>query len=67
MSLYKDLSDDPLILRMARGIELVEGAVDQGTELHEGDFALVTEPAVDEPSSSTRTSVASPPTIEARP
>ncbi|MEV0545905.1 BCCT family transporter [Nocardia salmonicida] len=50
VSLYKDLSDDPLILRMDRGIELVEGAVDQGTELHEGDFALVTEPAVDEPS-----------------
>ncbi|WP_194824677.1 BCCT family transporter [Nocardia sp. XZ_19_231] len=49
VSLYKDLSDDPLILRMDRGVELVEGAVDQGTELHEGDFALVTEPAVDEP------------------
>ncbi|MFC6012311.1 BCCT family transporter [Nocardia lasii] len=49
VSLYKDLRDDPLIVRADRGIELVEGAVDQGTELHEGDFALVTEPAPEEP------------------
>ncbi|MGW5918398.1 BCCT family transporter [Nocardia fluminea] len=47
VSLYKDLRDDPLILRMDRGIELVEVAVDQGTELHEGDFALVTEASPD--------------------
>ncbi|TCJ95250.1 BCCT family transporter [Nocardia alba] len=45
VSLYKDLRDDPLIVRMDRGIELVEGAVDHGTEVHDGDFALVTEPS----------------------
>ncbi|MGW4631902.1 BCCT family transporter [Nocardia sp. NPDC004415] len=44
VSLYKDLHEDPLILRADRGIELVEVAVDKGTELHEGDFSLVTEP-----------------------
>ncbi|MEU3013032.1 BCCT family transporter [Nocardia asteroides] len=49
VSLYKDLRTDPLILRADRGIELVEIAVDKGTELHEGDFTLVTEPAEDEP------------------
>ncbi|MFE7721925.1 BCCT family transporter [Nocardia rhizosphaerihabitans] len=48
VSLYKDLREDPLILRADRGIELVEIAVDKGTELHEGDFALVTEPTDDE-------------------
>ncbi|MFD6390476.1 BCCT family transporter [Nocardia sp. NPDC060259] len=48
VSLYKDLREDPLILRADRGIELVEVAVDKGTELHEGDFALVTEPTDDE-------------------
>ncbi|MFE6921354.1 BCCT family transporter [Nocardia sp. NPDC057663] len=48
VALYKDLREDPLILRADRGIELVEIAVDKGTELHEGDFALVTEPTEDE-------------------
>ncbi|GGN68358.1 BCCT family transporter [Nocardia rhizosphaerihabitans] len=48
VSLYKDLREDPLILRADRGIELVEIAVDKGTERHEGDFALVTEPADDD-------------------
>jgi choline-glycine betaine transporter len=47
VSLYKDLREDPLILRADRGIELVEVAVDKGTEQHEGDFALVTEPTED--------------------
>ncbi|MEV0683147.1 BCCT family transporter [Nocardia sp. NPDC050378] len=47
-SLYKDLRDDPLIVRADRGAELIEIAVDKGTELHDGDFALVTEPATDE-------------------
>ncbi|MEV0078919.1 BCCT family transporter [Nocardia neocaledoniensis] len=44
VSLYKDLREDPLILRADRGIELVETAVDLGTEQHDGDFSLVTEP-----------------------
>ncbi|MET9213041.1 MULTISPECIES: BCCT family transporter [unclassified Nocardia] len=48
VSLYKDLREDPLIVRADRGIELVEIAVDKGTEQHDGDFALVTEPTEDD-------------------
>ncbi|GGK38468.1 BCCT family transporter [Nocardia camponoti] len=43
VSLYKDLREDPLILRLDRGIELVESAVDKGNAEHPGDFELVTE------------------------
>ncbi|OQS16809.1 choline transporter [Nocardia donostiensis] len=42
-SLYRDLHSDPIILREDRAVELVEGAVLQGTERHEGEFELVTE------------------------
>lgn len=44
VSLYKDLREDPIILRADRGAELVEVAVEVGTEMHDGDFTLVTEP-----------------------
>jgi choline/carnitine/betaine transport len=43
VSLYKDVSTDPMILREKRGAELVEGAVVQGQERHDSDFGLVTE------------------------
>ncbi|MFD0364795.1 BCCT family transporter [Nocardia sp. GCM10030253] len=47
VSLYKDLSSDPMILREKRGAELVEGAVVKGEERHDCDFELVTEPVGD--------------------
>ncbi|MFF0544198.1 BCCT family transporter [Nocardia thailandica] len=45
VALYKDLREDPIIVRADRGVELVETAVDTGLERHDGDFVLVTEPA----------------------
>ncbi|WP_084760904.1 BCCT family transporter [Nocardia mangyaensis] len=53
VSLYKDLREDPLILRADRGAVLVETAVDMGTEQHEGEFTLVTEPAEDQSTGAT--------------
>ncbi|MGI5220553.1 BCCT family transporter [Nocardia sp. CA-290969] len=44
VSLYRDVRRDPIIMRENLGVELVEGAVVQGTALHEGEFALVTTP-----------------------
>lgn len=44
VSLYRDVRRDPIIVRENLGVELVEGAVVQGTALHEGEFALVTTP-----------------------
>lgn len=49
VSLYRDLRTDPIILREDRAVELVEGAVMQGTERHDGEFELVTEAVVVEP------------------
>ncbi|WSV87582.1 BCCT family transporter [Nocardia sp. NBC_01009] len=47
VSLYRDVSSDPMILREKRAAELVEGAVAQGEERHNCDFELVTEPVAD--------------------
>ncbi|MEU1986016.1 BCCT family transporter [Nocardia sp. NPDC019395] len=44
VSLYRDVRTDPLIVRANLGVELVEGAVVQGVEQHEGEFQLVTTP-----------------------
>lgn len=44
VSLYRDVRRDPIVVRENLGVELVEGAVVQGTARHEGEFALVTTP-----------------------
>ena len=45
VSLYKDLQSDPVVVRQRLGQEVVEDAVVVGVEEHDGDFALVVEPA----------------------
>lgn len=44
-SLVKDLRSDPLMLRDAKGAEVLEQAVISGSEEHEGDFQLEISPA----------------------
>jgi choline/carnitine/betaine transport len=44
-SLYKDLQSDPVVVRHRLGLEAVEEAVVVGVQEHDGDFALVVEPA----------------------
>ncbi|KAA5836411.1 BCCT family transporter [Saccharopolyspora hirsuta] len=44
MALVKDLRSDPMMLRDAKGAEVLEQAVITGTEEHDGDFQLVTTP-----------------------
>ncbi|TDB80840.1 BCCT family transporter [Actinomadura sp. KC216] len=45
VSLAKDIRDDPMMRRQLKGAEVLEGAVVSGTERHEGEFELVTQPA----------------------
>ena len=45
LALMKDLRRDPLVLREAKGAEVLEQAVIAGSEVHDGEFQLVTEPA----------------------
>jgi choline/carnitine/betaine transport len=45
LALMKDLRRDPLVLREAKGAEVLEQAVIAGSEAHDGEFQLVTEPA----------------------
>ncbi len=40
VALVKDMRRDPLMLRNDKGVELLEAAVVQGVEEHEGDFEL---------------------------
>ncbi|WP_084161116.1 BCCT family transporter [Nocardia sp. BMG51109] len=44
VALYKDVSQDPIILREKHGALLIENAVLAGTEQHDSEFGLVTEP-----------------------
>ncbi|MER2091322.1 MAG: BCCT family transporter [Saccharopolyspora rectivirgula] len=44
MALVKDLRSDPMVLREAKGAEVLEQAVIIGNEEHDGEFQLVTEP-----------------------
>ncbi|GAA4611319.1 BCCT family transporter [Saccharopolyspora hordei] len=56
MALVKDLRSDPMMLRDAKGAEVLEQAVIVGTEEHDGNFQLVTtpvEPAEEPESTST--------------
>ncbi|NEW37492.1 BCCT family transporter [Nocardia cyriacigeorgica] len=52
VSLYRDLRADPIIQREDLGVQLVVGAVLQGTERHDGEFELVTEPVEETPEDS---------------
>ncbi|MBF6171832.1 BCCT family transporter [Nocardia blacklockiae] len=44
VALYKDVRSDPIILREKHGALLIEHAVLTGTEQHDAEFGLVTEP-----------------------
>jgi choline/carnitine/betaine transport len=44
VSMVKDLRNDPLVLRTARGEEIVEQAVIEGVSEHDNEFALVVSP-----------------------
>jgi hypothetical protein len=44
MALVKDLRSDPMVLREAKGAEVLEQAVIIGNEEHDGEFQLVPEP-----------------------
>lgn len=44
-ALYRDLQSDPVVVRHRLGREAVEGAVVTGVEEHDGEFAIVVEPA----------------------
>ncbi|WP_280371475.1 BCCT family transporter [Nocardia wallacei] len=46
VALYKDVRSDPIILREQHGALLIENAVLSGTEQHDAEFGLVTEPVV---------------------
>ncbi|XRQ10398.1 BCCT family transporter [Actinomadura welshii] len=48
-SLAKDVRSDPMMQRQNKGAEVLEGAVVTGTERHDGEFELVTQPAPDDP------------------
>ncbi|MFI0485606.1 BCCT family transporter [Actinomadura sp. 9N215] len=47
-SLAKDVRDDPMMRRQTKGAEVLEDAVVSGSERHEGDFELVTQPSPDD-------------------
>ncbi|MFI0366652.1 BCCT family transporter [Actinomadura sp. 1N219] len=47
-SLAKDVRDDPMMRRQIKGAEVLEDAVVSGSERHEGDFELVTQPSPDD-------------------
>ena len=49
VALYKDLREDPIILRERHGAQLIEQAVLSGTEQHDSEFSLVTEPVEETP------------------
>ncbi len=44
LSLYRDLREDPIIVRERAGVALVEVAVTAGADRHDGGFELVTAP-----------------------